>query len=67
MTDVLKPLQEAGLVRSHRGRIMILDRSRLEDRTCECYQAVKNEYDRLLGSSRAARLFERGPKMYPAG
>ena len=49
VTDVLKPLQEAGLVRSHRGRIMILDRPRLEARSCECYQSVKNEYERLLG------------------
>src|SRR4051812_35864284 len=50
VTDVLGPLQEAGLVRSHRGRISILDRAGLEARTCECYRAVKDEYDRLLGS-----------------
>ena len=30
VTDVLGPLQEAGLVRSHRGRIIILDRAGLE-------------------------------------
>ena len=48
VTEVLRPLQEAGLLRSHRGRISILDRAGLEARTCECYWVVKGEYDRLL-------------------
>ena len=51
VTEVLQPLQEAGLVRSHRGKISILDRAGLETRTCECYRVVKDEYDRLLGNS----------------
>jgi hypothetical protein len=45
----LKPLQEAGLVRSSRGKISIVDHTRLEVRSCECYWVVKGEYDRLLG------------------
>ena len=49
VTEVLRPLQEAGLVRSHRGRISILDGAGLEERACECYRVVKDEYDRLLG------------------
>ena len=48
VTEVLRPLQEAGLVRSHRGRIIIVDRSGIEGRVCECYRAVKDEYDRLF-------------------
>jgi CRP-like cAMP-binding protein len=52
VTEVLGPLQEAGLVRSHRGQISIVDLVGLEDRTCECYRVVKDEYDRLLGSPR---------------
>ncbi len=51
VTEVLKPLQQSGLVHSHRGRISILDRSSLEERSCECYQVVKDEYDRLLGAT----------------
>ena len=50
ITEVLRPLREAGLVRSHRGRISILDRVGLEARSCECYQVVRDEYDRLLGA-----------------
>ena len=42
-------LQEAGLIRYSRGRITILDRTRLEEAACECYHVVKAKYDRLLG------------------
>ncbi|MBK6853993.1 MAG: Crp/Fnr family transcriptional regulator [Burkholderiales bacterium] len=40
-------LQQAGLIRYSRGRIAILDRSGLEERSCECYALVKDAYDRL--------------------
>ena len=52
VTDALGPLQEAGLIRSVRGRITILDGCGLEDRACECYFTVREEYERLLGSPR---------------
>lgn len=41
-------LQDAGLIRYRRGRIEVLDRARLEQRTCECYAGAKKEYHRLL-------------------
>lgn len=41
-------LQRAGIIRYTRGHITVLDRAALERRTCECYQVVKHEYDRLL-------------------
>lgn len=41
-------LQEAGLIRYRRGHIVILDRARLEQQTCECYAAAKREYRRLM-------------------
>ena len=47
-------LQEAGAIRYVRGRITILDRHKLEEIACECYQVVKNEFDRLLGSTASA-------------
>src|SRR4051794_23097639 len=49
VTEALRPLQEAGLVRSHRGRLTILDRAGVESRACECYFVVRDEYDHLLG------------------
>jgi CRP-like cAMP-binding protein len=42
-------LQEKGMISYARGRIRILDRQKLESCSCECYQVVKGEYERLLG------------------
>jgi CRP-like cAMP-binding protein len=41
-------LQRAGLLRYSRGIITILDREGLEEFVCECYRAVKAEFDRLF-------------------
>jgi len=41
-------LQKAGLIAYARGRVVILDRPRLEAASCECYQAVRDELERLL-------------------
>jgi len=51
VTEALRPLQAAALVRSHRGWISILDGAGLEARTCECYFIVRDQYDRLLGGA----------------
>ena len=40
VTDVLRPLQDAGLVRSNHGTISILNREGLESGACECYRVV---------------------------
>ncbi|NNU42405.1 Crp/Fnr family transcriptional regulator [Ramlibacter montanisoli] len=48
VTEAAGKLQQAGLVRYHRGHITVLDRPGLELRSCECYRAVRAEYDRLL-------------------
>jgi len=42
-------LKDAGVVSTGHGRITIVDRKRLENEACECYEAVKHEYQRLLG------------------
>jgi CRP-like cAMP-binding protein len=43
-------LQKHGLIKYVRGTITIIDRKGLETCACECYEVVKNEYDRLLGT-----------------
>ena len=48
VTEAAGKLQDAGLIRYRRGRITVLDRPGLETRSCECYQVVKTEFDRLL-------------------
>lgn len=48
ITEAAGRLQHAGLIEYHRGHITVIDRHGLETRACECYQTVKNEFDRLL-------------------
>ncbi len=42
-------LQEMGCIKYARDTVNILDRKKLESVSCECYQVVSDEYDRLLG------------------
>jgi CRP-like cAMP-binding protein len=53
VTESASKLQNAGLIRYARGRITVLDRPGLEQRSCECYGVVKKEYDRLLPAKTA--------------
>lgn len=53
VTEGALKLQQAGIIRYARGRISVLDRKALEQRTCECYAVVKTEYDRLLPAATA--------------
>ena len=48
VTDAAGKLQKLGVIEYTRGRITVLDRSALENLTCECYKIVKEETDRLL-------------------
>ena len=48
VTEAAGKLQAAGLIQYSRGKITVLDRSKLEARVCECYAVVKRESDRLL-------------------
>jgi CRP-like cAMP-binding protein len=43
VTLVARALQEAGLIRYKRGRIVILDRAGLEEAACECYEIIQHE------------------------
>jgi CRP-like cAMP-binding protein len=50
VTEAAGKLQAAGLIEYSRGRIRVLKRSGLEQRACECYAVVRDEYERLLPS-----------------
>jgi CRP-like cAMP-binding protein len=41
-------LQSAGLIRTRRGKVTIIDREAMEKASCECYHIVKQEFDRYL-------------------
>jgi hypothetical protein len=46
---VAEQLQEDGAIAYRRGRMHVVDRGRLETRSCECYSKIREEYDELLG------------------
>jgi CRP-like cAMP-binding protein len=49
VTVVAGMLQKAGLIRYSRGRITVLDRAGLEAGSCECYEAVRRDYEQVMG------------------
>ncbi len=54
VTEAASTLSQAGMIRYTRGKITILNREAMEVTSCECYEVIKDEYARLLGTS--ARL-----------
>jgi CRP-like cAMP-binding protein len=48
VTEAAGKLQKRSVINYRRGRIDVLDRTRVERLSCECYAVVKQETDRLL-------------------
>ncbi|MGK2941248.1 MAG: Crp/Fnr family transcriptional regulator, partial [Immundisolibacter sp.] len=48
VTEAAGKLQHLGVIRYQRGHITVLDRPRLEQLSCECYEVVRRETERLL-------------------
>jgi len=48
VTLAAQSLQAAGLISYHRGKILVLDRSGLEQASCECYAIVRSRFDAFL-------------------
>ncbi len=58
VTEAAGKLQKDGLITYSRGVIKVVDRPGLEMQVCECYEAVKQEYARLLTTP----VFKKGLK-----
>lgn len=52
VTEAAGKLQKLKIITYQRGHITVLDRPKLEKRSCECYAVVKTETDRLAAPSR---------------
>ena len=48
VTEAAGKLQKAGIISYRRGYIKVLDRPKLEKMSCECYEVVRLETERLL-------------------
>ncbi|HEY0174708.1 MAG TPA: Crp/Fnr family transcriptional regulator [Pyrinomonadaceae bacterium] len=55
VTEAAGLLRDKGLINYVRGQITITDREGLEGITCECYQLVRKEFARLVGSNGHSR------------
>jgi CRP-like cAMP-binding protein len=51
VSEVASRLQRNGLINYVRGMMTIVNRRRLEKKSCECYRIVRDEYRRLVGRS----------------
>jgi CRP-like cAMP-binding protein len=49
VTVAANSLSQAGIINYSRGKISIYNRQALEHTSCECYQVMKDQFDRLLG------------------
>jgi CRP-like cAMP-binding protein len=45
---IARTLQQAGLISYRRGTLRLLDREGLEATSCECYEVLKQLYDRIM-------------------
>jgi CRP-like cAMP-binding protein len=50
VSEAAGKLQDEGIIKYKRGHVSVLDRGELEGKTCECYQIVEKEFERLLGA-----------------
>jgi CRP-like cAMP-binding protein len=48
VTVALGEFAERGLVETHRGHVVVCNREGLKEATCECYPALRAEYEKLL-------------------
>ena len=47
VTLVIGALQQAGMITSRYGRIRVLKRRKLEQTSCECYEVIRAQFERL--------------------
>ena len=58
ITEAVGRMKELGLIQCHRGKVKVLDRGGIENRSCECYSVMRKECNRLIpySSQRLAQL-----------
>lgn len=61
IAEAARKLHAAGIVNYSCGRIVVLDRPRLEAQACGCYTVVKREFERLLSAQRPQAVAARTP------
>ena len=58
VSGVARLLQERGLIAYSRGRMVVLDRTGIEQCACECYQVVQNHFKTVLPDTRPQKVVD---------
>src|SRR5262245_30539959 len=61
VTVIANKFRDAGLIRYHRGCIVVLDRARLEDVACECYRALRRRAEGVARPGEPAHALPKWP------
>jgi CRP-like cAMP-binding protein len=54
VTVAMGVLQAANIIQYTRGRVVVIDRQRLEEASCGCYHITRTQLDRLVGAPRVS-------------
>jgi CRP-like cAMP-binding protein len=67
VNEAARVLQKDGVIRYRHGRVRVLDRARLAALSCECYELIQSEYERLFSNEvgRSAPRWDRGVSYRP--
>ena len=66
VTEATRKLHADGVINYSCGRVEVLDRTKLEALACECYTAIRNEFDRLLPLQQPQRIPDHARTSYLA-
>jgi CRP-like cAMP-binding protein len=61
VTEAVGALQSKGLITCHRGHIQIVYGKGLQRYSCECYELIRDEYQRLIGKEPTAHEYRKSP------
>jgi CRP-like cAMP-binding protein len=53
VSQIASQFQDAGIIKTHRGQIKLLNREELKNQACACYGIIRRHVDRLLPSTEA--------------
>lgn len=56
ITTTIGEMEQAGMLRRSRGRIVIVDEVRLEAASCDCYRVIRSAHERSLALPLACRI-----------
>lgn len=57
ITAAIDEMEQLGLIRRSRGRIVVIDEARLEAMSCDCHRVIKSVHERSLSATPNFRIY----------